>query len=74
MLNINVLTERQTQLILLVKSGLSNAEIAKKLKVSEATVNVTLHNAYKRLGIVLKRKKRKTKANGKLVRKKRRVV
>jgi DNA-binding NarL/FixJ family response regulator len=47
----NDLTEHQNLIAKLVKSGLSNKQIARELDISEGTVKSHLHNIYNRLGI-----------------------
>jgi DNA-binding NarL/FixJ family response regulator len=45
------LTNREKQVLSLVIMGLSNAEIAQKLFISESTVKSHLNTAYRRLGV-----------------------
>jgi DNA-binding NarL/FixJ family response regulator len=47
--NINTLTNREMQIITLVKEGLSSKEIAKNLDISLKTVEVHRHNILKKL-------------------------
>lgn len=47
--NINTLTEREMQIINLIKEGLSSKEIASKLNISLKTVEVHRHNILKKL-------------------------
>jgi two-component system nitrate/nitrite response regulator NarL len=44
-------TGRQREISSLVTQGLSNKEIALRLKVSEGTIKLHLHNVYQRMGI-----------------------
>ena len=44
-----ILTERQTEIFMLVVQGYSQREIAKKLKVSDAVVSKVLHKVYGKL-------------------------
>ena len=44
-------TARQREITALVVDGLSNKEIARRLKISEGTVKVHLHNIYERYGV-----------------------
>lgn len=45
------LTDRQRELLMLVKQGHTNAQIARKLFLTEATVRTHLENIYGRLGV-----------------------
>jgi two-component system, NarL family, nitrate/nitrite response regulator NarL len=45
------LTERERQIMRLVCEGHSNKEVARKLSVSEGTVNVHLHHVFEKLAI-----------------------
>lgn len=45
------LTHRQSQVVNLVADGLSNAEIATRLKLSHATIKTTLERLYQRFGV-----------------------
>ena len=45
------LTVREREVVLLVAEGLSNKEVARKLKVSEGTVKIHLHNIYQKLEV-----------------------
>lgn len=49
--DLGALTPRQRDTLKLVAEGLSNAEIARRLLLSEATVKHHLHAAYKSLGV-----------------------
>ena len=44
-----VLTPRQRKIAALVCDGLSNKEIARQIGISEASVKLNLHTAYKKL-------------------------
>ena len=46
-----LLTRREAEIAGFVALGLSNKQIARKASLSEATVKIHLHNAYKKLGI-----------------------
>jgi|SRR5690349_4391581 two-component system nitrate/nitrite response regulator NarL len=45
------LTDRERQIIGLVSEGLSNKQIARRLKVTEGTVKVHLHNVFHKLEV-----------------------
>lgn len=45
------LTPRETEVMLLLTEGRSNAEIARKLSVSEATVRTHVHHVLRKLGV-----------------------
>jgi DNA-binding NarL/FixJ family response regulator len=45
------LTDRQTQVVDLLRSGFSNKEIARRLSISEGTVKLHLHAIYRKLNI-----------------------
>ena len=49
--DLNVLSARQREILKLVGEGLTNAQIAKKLLLSESTVKQHLRAAYKVLGV-----------------------
>ena len=49
-LDLNVLSERQREILKLVDNGLTNTQIAKKLFLTESTVKQHLRTAYKALG------------------------
>ena len=46
----SLLTETELQISFLVVEGLSNAHIARRLGICEATVKTELYNAYRKLG------------------------
>jgi len=46
-----LLTRREAEIARLVATGLSNKQIARKASLSEGTVKIHLHRAYKKLGI-----------------------
>jgi DNA-binding NarL/FixJ family response regulator len=48
---INTLTRREWQILTLVSEGMSNAEIAQRLWVTEQTVKFHLSNVYRKLGV-----------------------
>ena len=45
------LTTRERQIVLVLSEGLSNKGIARRLRLTEGTVKVHLHNIYQKLGI-----------------------
>ena len=45
------LTTRERQIVLVLSEGLSNKEIARRLRLTEGTVKVHLHNIFGKLGI-----------------------
>jgi DNA-binding NarL/FixJ family response regulator len=45
------LTPREAEIARFVAEGLSNKQIARKATISEATVKIHLHRAYRKLGI-----------------------
>jgi len=45
------LTGRERQIMRLVSIGLSNKEVARRLKISDGTIKVHLHNMYQKLAI-----------------------
>ena len=45
------LTDRERQIILLVSEGLSNKEIARRLKITDGTVKVHLHSIFGKLQV-----------------------
>jgi DNA-binding NarL/FixJ family response regulator len=49
--NLNVLSFRQRQILEMVDEGMSNAEIGKRLYLSESTIKQHLRSAYKVLGV-----------------------
>ena len=46
-----LLTPREAEIARFVAEGLSNKQIARKATISEATVKIHLHRAYRKLGI-----------------------
>lgn len=46
-----VLTPREVEIVKLVAAGFRNAEIAKRLFISEGTIQVHLHNIYQKLNV-----------------------
>jgi DNA-binding NarL/FixJ family response regulator len=44
-------TPRQREIMALIVQGLSNKEIARRLKISEGTVKAQLHIMYERFGV-----------------------
>jgi DNA-binding NarL/FixJ family response regulator len=49
--DLNILSDRQREILELVDDGLKNAQIAKKLFLTESTVKQHLRSAYKALGV-----------------------
>lgn len=49
--DLNILSERQREILELVGEGLANAQIAKRLYLTESTVKQHLRTAYKALGV-----------------------
>jgi two-component system nitrate/nitrite response regulator NarL len=47
----DLLTTRERQIVLVLSEGLSNKGIARRLRLTEGTVKVHLHNIYQKLGI-----------------------
>jgi two-component system nitrate/nitrite response regulator NarL len=47
----DLLTTRERQIVLVLAEGLTNKEIARRLRLTEGTVKVHLHNIYQKLGI-----------------------
>lgn len=45
------LTDRQASLMLLIRTGLTNHQIARRMDLSEGTVRIHLNNIYARLGV-----------------------
>jgi DNA-binding NarL/FixJ family response regulator len=45
------LTPREREIALLVRTGLSNKQIAQQLTVSEGTIKVHLHNVFDKLAV-----------------------
>ncbi len=50
-MNLGVLSYRQRQILEMVDEGMSNAEIGKRLYLSESTIKQHLRSAYKVLGV-----------------------
>jgi len=50
-MNLDALTARQREILQLIAQGLSNAEVAKRLFLSESTIKQHLRAAYKVLGV-----------------------
>ena len=48
---IDPLTTRERQIVGVMAEGLTNKEIAQRLKLAEGTVKVHLHRIYRKLGI-----------------------
>ena len=48
---IEPLTKRERQIVRVMAEGLTNKEIAQRLRLAEATVKVHLHRIYRKLGI-----------------------
>jgi two-component system, NarL family, nitrate/nitrite response regulator NarL len=46
-----LLTPREAEIARFVAAGLSNKQIARKVKIAEGTVKIHLHRAYQKLGI-----------------------
>jgi DNA-binding NarL/FixJ family response regulator len=46
-----LLTGRERQIMNLVSEGLSNKEIARKVKLTDGTIKVHLHHVFEKLGI-----------------------
>lgn len=49
--DLNILSDRQREILKLVNGGLTNLQIAKKLYLTESTVKQHLRSAYKALGV-----------------------
>jgi two-component system nitrate/nitrite response regulator NarL len=45
------LTTRERQVVRVIAEGLTNKEIARRLRLAEGTVKVHLHRIYRKLGI-----------------------
>ena len=45
------LTAREREIVQMVSEGLRNRDIAERMKISEGTVKVHLHNVYEKLGV-----------------------
>jgi two-component system nitrate/nitrite response regulator NarL len=48
---IELLTARERQIVRVMAQGLTNQEIAQRLRLAEGTVKVHLHRIYQKLGI-----------------------
>jgi two-component system nitrate/nitrite response regulator NarL len=48
---VSALTNRERQIIHLVSEGLSNKEIARRLKIANGTIKVHLHNIFQKLQV-----------------------
>jgi DNA-binding NarL/FixJ family response regulator len=48
---LSLLTGRERQIMNLVSEGLSNKEIARKVKLTDGTIKVHLHHVFEKLGI-----------------------
>ena len=48
---IDPLTARERQIVRVMAEGLTNKEVAQRLRVAEGTVKVHLHRIYRKLGI-----------------------
>jgi two-component system, NarL family, nitrate/nitrite response regulator NarL len=48
---IELLTARERQIVRVMAEGLTNQEIAQRLRLAEGTVKVHLHRIYRKLGI-----------------------
>jgi two-component system nitrate/nitrite response regulator NarL len=48
---LEVLTDRESEIMRLVSKGLSNKEIARRLNISQGTTKVHLHHIYQKLEI-----------------------
>ena len=48
---VGALSERETEVLVLVARGLPNARIAKELGISEATIKRHLANVYQKIGV-----------------------
>jgi two-component system nitrate/nitrite response regulator NarL len=46
-----MLTQRETEIVRMVASGLTNKEIASRLKITEGTVKVHVHSVYQKLRV-----------------------
>lgn len=46
-----VLTARETEIVQLIAQGHRNRAVAERLKISDGTVKIHLHNIYKKLGV-----------------------
>jgi two-component system nitrate/nitrite response regulator NarL len=49
--NMNSLTSREREIVLVLAEGLSNKHLGRRLNLSEGTVKVHLHNIYSKLGV-----------------------
>lgn len=50
-LNCDMLTTRELDVLTLASKGLANKEIARELKMAEGTVKIHLHRVYQKLGV-----------------------
>ena len=48
---LDLLTARERQIVRVMAEGLTNKEIAQRLKLAEGTVKVHLHRIYRKLGV-----------------------
>jgi two-component system, NarL family, nitrate/nitrite response regulator NarL len=48
---VTALTERERQIIVLVSQGLSNKDIGRRLKITDGTIKVHLHNIFEKLRV-----------------------
>ena len=49
--HVDPLTARERQIVRVIAEGLTNKEIAQRLRLAEGTVKVHLHRIYRKLGI-----------------------
>ena len=50
-----ILTIREREVVTLIVAGLSNKELSQRLRVTEGTIKVHLHNIYEKLGVTGRR-------------------